>query len=188
MPDPRPGRANLFIPDASSLLLGSINKADNCSNASARSLAAAILPDFGIGWNLDVIRGATSGRINELIPKLRNSPLPKLHYDKLPGLFWTASPAPYSLIPEWVETDSGRIHYGPDPPSTIHRRYDLFPDGPYYSGPRCLSHRGCIGYRNYGRRNAGSWAVLNTLAAIAGGVGSCFFERTPSPARNGFAG
>ena len=94
---------NLAISSVASLVMDSMNRAANCQMATARSLSAAILPAFGVRWNRDVTRAIASNRINELMLRLRNSPLRRLRYDKLPDMFNTAFCNPYSLIPEWAE-------------------------------------------------------------------------------------
>ena len=99
----RPAHMNLAISAAASLVVGSMNRAANDPKSTARSLAAAILPAFGISWNRDIIQSLTRDAVNQLLVKLRNSPLPRMHYDKLAGMFETAFCRPYSLIPEWAE-------------------------------------------------------------------------------------
>ena len=82
--------------------MGSMNRAANDPKATARSLMSAILPAFGISWNRDIIQSLTKNAVNNLLLKLRNSPLPRAHYDKLTDMFKTAYCHPYSLIPEWA--------------------------------------------------------------------------------------
>ena len=99
-----PAQTNLAIAAAASLVVDSMNRAANDSKATARSLTQAILPAFGISWNRDIIQSLKPrDAVNKLLLKLRNSPLPRLHYDMLDGLFRTAFCHPYSLIPEWAD-------------------------------------------------------------------------------------
>ena len=100
---PNPHRLNHAIAAAAQLVLGKISKAAGHPQATPRSLAHAILPAFGIDWNREVIDTVKRGEINKLLTKLRNSPLPRLHYDRLADLFKTAFLDPFSLIPEWAE-------------------------------------------------------------------------------------
>ena len=103
MPKIRPDHMDLAIAAASALVMESTTKAANRPAASSRSLATAILPAFGISWNRNVTNAVARGWINNLLVKLRNSPLPRIRYDKLAALFKTAFCKPYSLNPEWDE-------------------------------------------------------------------------------------
>ena len=95
-----PDRTNLATAAAASLVMDSMNSAANDPKATARSPAQPILPAFGIRWNRDVIQSPTRGAVNQMLLKLRNSPSPRLLYDKLAGMFKTAFPRPYPLAPE----------------------------------------------------------------------------------------
>ena len=88
---------NQAISAAASLVMGSINKAACDPKASARSLAHAIAPAFGIAWNRAVTQPKPRGPPDKLLLKLRNSPLPRQHYDRLADLFKAAYAHPYSL-------------------------------------------------------------------------------------------
>ena len=99
MSNPRPDHMNLAISAAAWLVIKSMTQAPNGPKATARILSAAILPAFGIIWNLEIIRAATTDAINKLLLKFRNSPLLRLRYDKLANMFKTAFPNPYSVIP-----------------------------------------------------------------------------------------
>ena len=103
MSKPRPDHVNLAIAAASSLVMGSMNRAANDAKATARSLSTAIIPAFGISRGRDIIHSHTRDAVNQMLMKLLNSPLPRLRYDKLAGMFKTAYCNPYSLIPEWDE-------------------------------------------------------------------------------------
>ena len=103
MPNLAPFRMNQATPASASLVMGSINKAANDPEASARSLAHALVPAFGIAWNREIIQSPHRDSANKLLLEMRNSPLPRLHYDKLADLFKAANANPYSLIPEWAE-------------------------------------------------------------------------------------
>ena len=98
-----PAHTNLATSAAASLVMDSMNRAANDPKATARGLAQAIFPAFGISWNRDIIQSLTRDAVNQLPLKLRNSPLPRLHYDRLAGMFKTDNSHPYSLIPEWAE-------------------------------------------------------------------------------------
>ena len=102
-PQQTPAQLNLAITAAASLVMDSMNRAANDPKATARSLPHAILPAFGISWNRDIIQSLARDAVNQLLLKLMNSPSPRLHYDNLAGMFKTAFPRPYSLIPEWDE-------------------------------------------------------------------------------------
>ena len=102
MPHLTPDHTNQAIA-AASLVMGSINKAANDPKASARSLPRALVPAFGIAWNKEVTQALPRDSPNKLLLKLRNSPLPRWHYDRLADLFKAAYAHPYSLIPEWDE-------------------------------------------------------------------------------------
>ena len=99
----RTDHMDLAIAAAATVVMESMTKAANRHAATARSLSTAIAPAFGISWNRNVINAVTSDWINKLLLKLRNSPLPRLRYDKIATMFKTAYSNPYSLIPEWTE-------------------------------------------------------------------------------------
>ena len=103
MPRLQPAHLNQAITAAASLVMDSINKAANDPKATARSLANALVPAFGIAWNKEIIQALPRDSPNKLLLKLRNSPLPRWHYEKLADLFKAAHAHPYSLIPEWAE-------------------------------------------------------------------------------------
>ena len=103
MPQLSPDHSNQDIAASASLVMGSINKAANDPKASARSLANALVPAFDIAWNREVAQDPPPDSPNKLLLKLRNSPLPKRHYERLADLFEAAYAHPYSLIPEWAE-------------------------------------------------------------------------------------
>ena len=94
---------DLAIAAAATVVMESMTKAANRHAATARSLSTATLPAFGIIWNRNVINSVTRGWINNLLLKLRNSPLPRLRYDKLAAVFKRAFCNPYFLNPEWAE-------------------------------------------------------------------------------------
>ena len=98
-----PAEMNLAIAAAASLVMDSMNRGANDPNATARILASAILPAFGISWNRDIIQSLTRNSVNQLMLKLRNSPLTLMRYENLAGVFKTAFCRPYSLLPEWDE-------------------------------------------------------------------------------------
>ena len=75
MPKIRPYHVDMAIAAAATLVMESMTRAANHHAASARSLATAILPAFGISWNRNVINAVTREWTNLLL-KLRNSPLP----------------------------------------------------------------------------------------------------------------
>ena len=89
-PRQTPAHLDLAISAAASLVVGSMNRAADDPKATARILAQAILPAFGIAWNRDTIQSLSRDVANQLLLKLRNSPLPRLHYDRLADLFKTA--------------------------------------------------------------------------------------------------
>ena len=99
----RPYHMDLAIAAAATVAMHSMTKAANRHTATARIQSTSILPAFGISWGRNVINAVTSDWANKLLPKLRYSPLPRLHYDNLAAMFKTAYPNPYSVIPEWGE-------------------------------------------------------------------------------------
>ena len=58
---PNPRRLNYDITAAANLALNKIKKAADHPQATPRSLAAAILPEFGIKWNREVIDAVAMG-------------------------------------------------------------------------------------------------------------------------------
>ena len=100
MPKIRPVHMDLAIAAAATVVMESMTNAANRHAATARSLSTAILPAFGIRWNRNVINAVTRGWIDNLLLKLRNSPTPRLRYDKLAAMSQTAFGNPYSLNPE----------------------------------------------------------------------------------------
>ena len=103
MSKPRPDHMNLAIAAAASLVMDSMNRAANNPKDTARSLSLDIVAAFGIRWNRDISQSLTRDAVNQVMRKLRNSPLHRLRYDKLAGMFKTAFCHPYSRIPEWDE-------------------------------------------------------------------------------------
>lgn len=88
---------DLAISAAATLVMESMTNAANRHAATARSLSAAILPAFGIIWNPNVINAATRDWVDKLLSKLRNSPPPRLHYEKLSAPFKTSFLQPLLL-------------------------------------------------------------------------------------------
>ena len=104
MNTPNPKQMNAALIAAAQLIMQNMNRAADNSGATARSLSLAILPAFGLCWNKEVLLAVNSDNaVNRLLAKLRNSPLPRIHYDKLANLFKAAYLNPYSLLPEWAE-------------------------------------------------------------------------------------
>ena len=71
--------------------MGKMKKAVSHSQDTPRSLAAAIIPAFGIKWNQEVINAVTRGEINRLLKKLKNPHHPRQYYDRLSDFFRMAS-------------------------------------------------------------------------------------------------
>ena len=82
--------------------MDSMNRAANDRKAAPRSLSAATPPAFGIRWNRDIINALTRESAKQLIMGVRNSPRPRLRYDKLDEMFKKAYCNPYSPTPVWA--------------------------------------------------------------------------------------
>ena len=73
------------------------------SNATGRSISAALVPLCGISWAKKVIMSVKTNRINDLLAKIRNVDIPRSDYVRLADLFKLAFFFPTFLLPEWEE-------------------------------------------------------------------------------------
>ena len=104
MGNPNPKQMNAGLIAAAQVVMGSLAKAASNPAATARSRDPTILPAFGLNWNREVALSVNpDNAINKLLSRLRNSPPPRLRYDRLANLFRAAYLDPYSLLPEWAE-------------------------------------------------------------------------------------
>ena len=73
------------------------------SNSPALSVSVALVPLFGIRWIKKITNAVKTHRINELLAKIRNSPVPRSDYDRVADLFKLAFFTPTEFLPEWGE-------------------------------------------------------------------------------------
>ena len=73
--------------------------------ATGHRISIGPVPLFGTGWGKKIIAAVdqrrNNRRINQLLARVRNSPLPRVEYDHLADLFKLAYFAPGGVLPEW---------------------------------------------------------------------------------------
>ena len=104
-----PHRANLdyAIIEAAELAFDHAWRGVFDPTATASRISTALVPLFGISWSKKVIvavdQRPLNRKINQLLGRVRNSPLPRTDYDRLADLFKFAFYAPAEFLPEWGE-------------------------------------------------------------------------------------
>ena len=97
------------ITAADQLVIDSVFRCVADTKASAHNISFASAPVFGINWNRKVIVRITIGNrsgtdaLNQILCKMRNSPLPRSDYERAGDLLKKAFVAPAFYLHDWEE-------------------------------------------------------------------------------------
>ena len=97
------------ITAADQLVIDSVFRCVADTKASAHNISFASAPVFGVNWNRKVIARITIGNrsgtdaLNQILCKMRNSPLPRSDYERAGDLLKKAFVAPAVYLHEWEE-------------------------------------------------------------------------------------
>ena len=83
--------ADIATAEAAKLIWDSAARQIGMPNLSAPAMASDIRPVYGTVWNRAIIDKVTTSRINQVLARIRNSPLPAQEYHRLVAMFLEAS-------------------------------------------------------------------------------------------------